>query len=119
MIQPLMRSIFDEGEWSLICFQGVFSHCVLKTPKAGDFRSQPDYGAHIRSVEPPVEALRLLHEVLDFIGRDRLLYARADMVRNPDGGFALMEFELIEPDLYLNHASDQGDALAMAIKAAC
>ena len=29
------------------------------------------------------------------------VYARADLMRGPDGGFLLMELELIEPSLYL------------------
>jgi hypothetical protein len=41
------------------------------------------------------------------------------MVRKQGGGFALMELELIEPDLYLQHAPDQGSAFALAVKAAC
>ncbi|MGZ3306398.1 MAG: ATP-grasp domain-containing protein, partial [Asticcacaulis sp.] len=101
MIQPFMPAIQSEGEWSLLYFGGVFSHAVLKTPKSGDFRSQPDYEAQLRALTPPPEALELADTALDFVGRDRLLYARADMVRDSDGRFCLMELELIEPDLYL------------------
>lgn len=103
MIQPFMPAIRDEGEWSLLYFAGQLSHAVLKTPKAGDFRSQPDYDAHLRLMEPPAGALALAEAAVDFIGRDRLLYARVDMVRHADGGFCLMELELIEPDLYLTY----------------
>lgn len=103
MIQPFMPAIRSEGEWSLIFFVGQFSHAVLKTPKSGDFRSQPDYDALLRALTPPPEALALAQSAIDFIGRDRLLYARVDMVRAEDGGFCLMELELIEPDLYLTY----------------
>ena len=103
MIQPFMPAIRSEGEWSLLYFVGQFSHAVLKTPKSGDFRSQPDYDAHLRALTPPPEALALAQSAIDFIGRDRLLYARVDMVRAEDGGFCLMELELIEPDLYLTY----------------
>ena len=103
MIQPYMAAIASEGEWSLIFFVGELSHAVLKTPKPGDFRSQPDYDAHLRVLRPPPEALALAQAAVDFIGRDRLLYARVDMVRAEDGGFCLMELELIEPDLYLSY----------------
>ncbi len=103
MIQPFMPAIQSEGEWSLLFFGGAFSHAVLKTPKSGDFRSQPDYDAHLRALPPPAEALELAEAVLDYVGRDRLLYARADMVRDDQGRFCLMELELIEPDLYLTY----------------
>jgi glutathione synthase/RimK-type ligase-like ATP-grasp enzyme len=101
MIQPFMPAVQSEGEWSLLFFGGAFSHAVLKTPKGGDFRSQPDYDAHLRALPPPPEALELAHAALDYVGRNRLLYARADMVRDAREHFCLMELELIEPDLYL------------------
>lgn len=103
MIQPFMPAIQSEGEWSLLFFGGDFSHAVLKTPKSGDFRSQPDYDANLRTLPAPPEALQLANDALDFVGRERLLYARADMVRDATGRFCLMELELIEPDLYLSY----------------
>lgn len=103
MVQPLMRTIQSEGEWSLIYLGGALSHTLLKTPKAGDFRSQPDYGSRMKVVTPPEAAFALAEAVMDYLGRDALLYARVDMVRGDDDDFCLMEVELIEPDLYLNY----------------
>ena len=116
MIQPFMPAIRDEGEWSLLYFGGRFSHAVLKTPKAGDFRSQPDYDAHLRIMAPPAEALALTEAAVDYIGRDRLLYAQVDMVRHADGGFCLMELELIEPDLYLTYDPEAAMRFSDAIE---
>jgi len=118
MIQPFMPAIQSEGEWSLLFFAGEFSHAVLKTPKSGDFRSQPDYQAHLRTLAPPPEALVLAAEAIDFIGADRLLYARVDMVRDADGRFCLMELELIEPDLYLAYADGASQRFAHAVEIA-
>ncbi len=118
MIQPFMPAIQTEGEWSLLFFAGDFSHAILKTPKSGDFRSQPDYSAHLRQLTPPAEALLLAAEAIDFIGADRLLYARLDMVRNAQGQFCLMEMELIEPDLYLAYAEGASDRFAHAVEVA-
>ena len=118
MIQPFMPAIRDEGEWSLLYFAGQLSHSVLKTPKAGDFRSQPDYDANLRVMAPPAEALALAEAAVNFIGRDRLLYARVDMVRHADGGFCLMELELIEPDLYLTYDLEASMRFKDAVEAA-
>jgi glutathione synthase/RimK-type ligase-like ATP-grasp enzyme len=118
MIQPFMPAIQSEGEWSLLFFAGEFSHAVLKTPKAGDFRSQPDYQARLRALTPPPEALLLAAETIDFVGADRLLYARVDMVRDADGHFCLMELELIEPDLYLAYADGAAARFAHAVEIA-
>jgi len=114
MIQPFMEAIQSEGEWSLLYFGGQFSHAVLKTPKLGDFRSQPDYQSHVRRVAPPLEALSLAQDVLDYLSQHVLLYARIDMVRNAKGQFCLMEVELIEPDLYLSFDDHAAQNLAKA-----
>ncbi len=45
-----------------------------------------------------------------------LLYARVDLVRLADGSPALIEVELIEPDLYLNYAPDAGAAFGRAVR---
>lgn len=39
MIQPWVGSVTTSGEWSLILFGGELSHCVVKRPAPGDFRS--------------------------------------------------------------------------------
>jgi hypothetical protein len=118
MIQPFMPAIQTEGEWSLIYLGGTLSHAVLKTPKSGDFRSQPEYEAHLRVLSPPEEAHVLAESVMDYLGRDRLLYARVDMVRADAGGFCLMEVELIEPDLYLSLTDGGAARFKAAVMAA-
>ncbi|WP_140985999.1 ATP-grasp domain-containing protein [Asticcacaulis tiandongensis] len=114
MLQPFMPAIQSEGEWSLLFYSGQFSHAVLKTPKSGDFRSQPDYDANLRTLPVPPEALELAYEALDYAGGPDLLYARVDMVRNDSGQPCLMELELIEPDLYLTYDPDAPARLAHA-----
>jgi len=88
---------------------------VRKTPVPGEFRIQVQFGGRYESVTPAPEALALAETVLRNIDED-LLYARIDMARSPDGGWLLMEAELIEPDLYLDQAPDAGAAFARAVK---
>lgn len=107
MIQPFVRSIVDEGEYSLSFFGGVYSHAIRKFPKPPEFRVQEGYGGTLSCIEPELDLLRLARETLDCI-EPKPLYARADFVRLPSG-FALMELELIEPSLYFN--MDQGAPL--------
>lgn len=114
MLQPFLPAIRSEGEWSLLFYGGDFSHAVLKTPQNGDFRSQPDYDAHLRSLPAPAEALELAHAALDYAGGRDLLYARVDMVRDEKGNLCLMELELIEPDLYLKYDSQAPERLSRA-----
>jgi hypothetical protein len=45
-----------------------------------------------------------------------LLYARVDFVRMPDGEFALMEAELIEPSLYFQLDDAAAERFAGALE---
>jgi hypothetical protein len=44
MLQPFLKQVVEEGEWSLLFFGGAFSHAVIKRPRGGDFRVQNEYG---------------------------------------------------------------------------
>lgn len=115
LLQPFLPAVQDEGEWSLIFFAGEFSHAVLKTPKSGDFRSQPEYQSHVRAVDPPSYVMKAAHLAL-LNTPEPCLYARIDLVRDLFGQPALMEMELIEPDLYLPYADLAGAKFAMSVR---
>ena len=102
MVQPFMRAIADEGEYSLMLFDGEFSHAVVKRPKAGDFRVQPHLGGSERAVRPPPEARSSLPRPRSPRRRRAATYARVDMVADDDGELRIMELELIEPALFLD-----------------
>ncbi|WP_298158711.1 transporter [Brevundimonas sp.] len=115
MIQPFLPELVAEGELSLLFFGGRFSHAVIKTAKAGDFRIQSQYGGTYAPVaEPPADAVALAERVLAAIA-EPLLYARIDMVQSPDG-WRLMEAELVEPDFYLSQSPDGGRLFAEAVR---
>jgi len=101
MAQPFARAIVNEGELSLVYFNGALCHALLKTPKKHDFRVQEEHGGVLRAV-PVDDTLRAAGErALHAIG-EVPLYARADFVRANEGDeYWLMELELIEPSLYL------------------
>ena len=101
MIQPFMKSIVTEGEFSLFYFGGEYSHTILKTPAKGDFRVQEEHGGILASVEPETKLLKRAQQTMARL-QPEPLYARADYVRTEDDDFALMELELIEPSLYFN-----------------
>jgi hypothetical protein len=114
LIQPLIPTIADEGEYSLFYFGTRFSHAILKRPAAGDFRVQEQFGGKEVTIDPPAGAFSLAQATLSATPVP-LLYARIDMVRDAHGLFRLMELELIEPALYLSHAPDQGSLFANAV----
>jgi len=116
LIQPFLPAVGEEGELSLFYFDGVFSHAVTKVAASGDFRVQPQFGGQVSGVAPEPEALHAAEMVLRAAGAP-LTYARIDLIRGLDGTPQLMELEVIEPDLFLNHAHDGGAAFAQAVVA--
>ena len=87
-----------------IFFNEKFSHSVLKTPAAADFRVQHYYGGTIQTLIPSDAMLSSAQALVDRFAKNTL-YARVDGVEI-DGVFHLMELELIEPYLFLG-LSDQ------------
>jgi glutathione synthase/RimK-type ligase-like ATP-grasp enzyme len=112
LIQPTMSGIAD-GELSLLFFGGGFSHAIVKRAPAGEFRVQPQFGGSVHAIDPPPAALRLAKAALAACPVPPA-YARVDLVSDGDG-FALMELELIEPSLFLEHAPDGRERLVTAL----
>jgi hypothetical protein len=82
-------------------------------PKRGDFRVQEEHGSEIIPVSPE-PALRAAGDAAIAAIGQKLLYARADLVRSGDV-FRVMELELVEPTLYLRTESGAPDRFADAI----
>jgi hypothetical protein len=115
MVQKFMDGIVNEGEWSLIFFDGQFSHAVLKKAKAGDFRVQSEFGGIEQPGDPPAQVLQAATRIVQAI--EPTLYARVDGMID-DGQFRLMELELIEPALFLASRPAAPSRFADAIAAA-
>jgi glutathione synthase/RimK-type ligase-like ATP-grasp enzyme len=113
LVQPFMKNIVAEGEFSLFYFDGSFSHAILKTPKQDDFRVQEEFGGIITAIEPSEKLLKAGEKALEQIGQ-KLLYARVDFVRDDVDEFALMELELIEPALYFRMNRESSKRFAEA-----
>jgi len=113
MMQSFEPAIVSEGEFSLLYFNGEFSHGILKVPKQGDFRVQEEHGSEIRSITPEPALLAAGNAAIDAIGR-KLLYARADLVRHGEE-FRVMELELVEPALYLRMDPGAPERFAEAV----
>jgi hypothetical protein len=113
MLQPFERGIVAEGEYSMMYFNGVHSHSILKVPKAGDFRVQEEHGSEILPVLPEPALLAAGHAAIAAVGQ-KLLYARADLVRSGEV-FRLMELELVEPGLYLRTDPAAPERFAAAV----
>ncbi len=99
LLQPFVPEIESAGEWSLIYFEGRFSHAVRKRGKPGEFRVQTEFGGTEEAGEPAAE-LRAVAEKALAVAPEDPLYARVDGIETTDG-FVVSELELIEPVLFL------------------
>jgi glutathione synthase/RimK-type ligase-like ATP-grasp enzyme len=115
IVQPLIAEIATTGEFSLMLFDGEFSHAVVKRPKAGDFRVQEYHGGVTLPCRvPPTGAVGLAQAALA-AAPAHAAYARVDVVPDDQGTLRIMELELIEPSLFLDHAPDAGAAFTRSI----
>lgn len=117
MVQPFLPSVATEGEYSLLLFGGRFSHAVVKRPKPGDYRVQPHLGGREEPCAAPDAAIDIARAALAAAPAEAA-YARVDLVRGLDGKLAVIELELIEPSLWLEHAPDGGASFVDAIRSA-
>ncbi|HEX7878470.1 MAG TPA: hypothetical protein VF720_03620 [Candidatus Eisenbacteria bacterium] len=104
IVQPLIETIREEGEWSFIFIDGRFSHLVRKRPAAGDYRINTTYGGTDEVATPRPDHLAEAGAIMARIDF-RHLYARLDLVRI-GADMVIMEVELIEPFLYFDHAPE-------------
>ena len=114
IIQPLIEEIGRTGEFSLMLFDGEYSHAVVKRPKSGDFRVQPHLGGvTLPSLAPP--GAEELAKAALAAAPAKAIYARVDIIPDDDGVLRIMELELIEPALFLDHDADGGSAFTRAV----
>lgn len=112
MVQPFLPRIKD-GEVSLVYIDNIYSHAVIKKPKEGDFRSQPEFGSVVERHQPTTRERDLADHILHIVGA-KPLYARVDLVTGLDDKPVLIELELVEPCLYLGWSDAGAEAFAEA-----
>jgi len=115
IIQPLIEEIRRTGEFSLMLFGGEYSHSVVKRPRKGDFRVQPHLGGETRACPAPPEGSIELAKTALAAAPAPATYARVDIIPDDDGTLRIMELELIEPALFLDHSTDGGAAFSRSI----
>jgi glutathione synthase/RimK-type ligase-like ATP-grasp enzyme len=113
LVQAFADEVVTSGEWSIVFFDGEYSHAVLKKPAPGDFRVQEELGGRGEPRDPSPPIVDQARRVLAHAGGP-LLYARVDGIER-DGRFVLMELEINEPFLYVGSSSGAADRFADAI----
>lgn len=114
MVQPFVPEVVHNGEWSLLFFDGHYSHAVLKRAATGDYRVQGMFGGRTEAIEPGAAIIASAQRALTAvaaIGHPDHAYVRVDGVV-VDGHFVLMELEMIEPFLFLAERPDAAERFA-------
>lgn len=104
LVQPHIASVATTGELSLVLVDGECTHAVRKRAAAGDFRVHDDYGGTVDLEHPGEAHLATARAALAAVG-ELVHYARVDLVEGPAGQPVIMEFELVEPELFFRNSS--------------
>lgn len=126
LVQPYLAGVDTDGETAMVFLDGQFSHAIRKAPML------PDGAVHAldsdrlfvpEMIEPrdPGDDERALADsvVADVRARFGIepLYARVDLLPSDDGP-VVVELELVEPSLFVRHASGGPERAADRLAAA-
>jgi len=115
MLQPFQHKIVTEGEVSMMVFNGIFTHAILKRAKTGDFRVQDDFGGSIQDYTPTDKEIEFAINTVNACN-ELPIYARVDIFNDNNGNIALAELELVEPELWFRNHPQAALILAEAVK---
>jgi glutathione synthase/RimK-type ligase-like ATP-grasp enzyme len=113
LVQPFIESVLDEGEVSLLYFNGNYSHAVRKRARKGDYRVQDHHGGSVEPHTPTGIEKEVARSALNVAPKVPLL-ARVDLV-SIAGLPHIIELELIEPAMFLESDADACSRLADAV----
>ncbi len=99
LLQTFQHNIVSKGEISLMFFNGIYTHAVLKKAKKGDFRVQDDFGGTVEKYEANLEEINFSKKAIEACF-SLPVYARVDFFYNNKEELVLGELELIEPELW-------------------
>lgn len=116
MVQPYQAAVDEAGETAVLSFLGRHSHAARKAPVLVPSLTDPDEVAISPRVASEAE-LAVAQAALACVPSSApLLYARVDVVPGPDGEPRLMELEVTEPCLFLEHAPGAAERFAAAVR---
>lgn len=122
MVQPYLGAVDVTGETAVLFIGGRYSHSIRKGPLLlpGEGFVEGLFAPEDISPREPSAAERALAERVVAAtpgGAPQLLYARVDLLPGPDGAPVLIEFEVTEPSLFLEHGEGAAERLAEAMAA--
>lgn len=124
MVQPYLEAVDTAGETAVLFLGGEYSHAIRKGPLlVRDVEGSRVEGLFVQEqIDPRIpsgDELALARAIVDSIpgGFGQVLYARVDLIPDPQGRPHLLELELVEPSLFLSHSDGAPARMAAAIAA--
>jgi glutathione synthase/RimK-type ligase-like ATP-grasp enzyme len=116
MVQPYVETVATVGETDVVVIDGEVSHAIRKhAPINLEANDAPAGPVSVERVEPSDAERAVVAAALTAVPfASPLCFARVDLVARSNGP-AVIEVELIEPFLFLEHGGDAADRLARAI----
>lgn len=117
LVQPYLAEVDQHGETALMFFDGQFSHAIRKGPllRRGELPTSALFKPErIQAREPSADELAVAARTLAALSFGPLPYARVDLLPSA-GGPRLLELELTEPSLFLDHAPGSAERLASVL----
>ncbi|EXG79608.1 ATP-grasp domain-containing protein [Cryptosporangium arvum] len=117
MVQPFQYRVETDGERALVHVGGEFSHAIVKGAVLSSVTGVRGEHAHpdVRPYEPTAAEREVALAALA-VAPEAPLYGRIDLVLDDTGSPIVMEAELIEPHLFLEHGPGAADRLLTAVK---
>jgi glutathione synthase/RimK-type ligase-like ATP-grasp enzyme len=120
LVQPYLGSVDSRGETALLYFDGRFSHAIRKGPLlrrdaaevAGLFAPEA-----ISAREPTAAELQVGAAAVAAVPGGAPLYARVDLIEDPQGQPRVLELELTEPSLFFAYGRGSAERFAAALLA--
>jgi glutathione synthase/RimK-type ligase-like ATP-grasp enzyme len=116
MVQPYLDSVENAAETTVVMIGGSYSHAMRKAAlleldqelETGLFRPE-----QMQRRRPEEDELELARATLARLGEEvgPTTYARVDLLRSSHGEPLILELELIEPSLFLDHFPAAADRL--------
>ncbi len=91
------------------------THAVLKIAKPGDFRVQDDFGGSVHNYQANAEEIAFAEKAVAAC-HPTPFYARVDVIKDNNDQLAIIELELIEPELWFRLMPSAAQVLANSIE---
>ncbi len=113
LVQPYLTAVETVGEHSLVFFERVYSHAIVKRAQFGGFLVHEEHGGTIRRAWPTDALIAEASSIVEKI-EGPLPFARIDLIEDHDRAW-LVEAELVEPELFLRFDRGATARLVQAI----